>query len=189
MKKTFIFGTKLRMYLCELPLIFVLAVAIYFNPSMENPGKLYPLIIAMSLGIVFMFVYLFRGVSVSGEKIQSVGLFSSKDSVLITPDTTLQFTIRPKNMLKIELFGDSDAPIFDWMDKSKANKFVNLYRDIAVGGFGQVRRVLLSFGVSGKDIDCLRTRDSIEIEYPEFVLKKDKSELGDKYSVYFTDNI
>ena len=83
MKKIFIFGTKLRMFLCELPLIFIMAVSIYFNPDMKTPGKLYPLIIAMAAGIIFMFIYLFRGVSISGEKIKSVGLFSSRDSIVV----------------------------------------------------------------------------------------------------------
>ena len=191
MRKTFIFGTKLRMYLCELPLIFVLAVAIYFNPGMTNPGKLYPLIFVMAAGIVLMFLYLYRGVSISGERIKSVGLFSSRDSVLVEKNQTLVFTLRPKSMLKIELNSEDDTPAFDWIDRNdpKRIKALNVYRDVAVGGAPKVARVLRDFGVDENDIEKLLMSESAEIETADLVLKKEKSDFGDKYSIHFTNNL
>lgn len=194
MKKVFIFGTKLRMYLCELPLIAFFVLAIVFNDTSDkNIGAagLYPLIIMTAAGAIFMFIYLFRGIIVSGESVRSIGLFSSRDRAIINKDKTLVLTLRPKHKIKIELYGKDDAPQLDWIseDDSASRDYVNLYRDIAVGGVGAVRRILSSFDVPKEEIEEIVLAEKISREYSLVDVSKEKTELGDTYSVKFKKTI
>lgn len=191
MKKIFVFGTKLSMYLCEVPIILLLCAAIHFNDGLTNTVKLYPLIIACIAGIVFMFIYLLRGVIISGELVRSFGPFSSRDRAIINKDKTLVLTIRPKGKLKIELFGADDAPDLDWVDKeSRSNRdYVNLYRDIAIGGVGTVKRILGYFNVPSADIPAIIAGEGYEKEYTDIKVCKEKTELGDVYSIKFLRTI
>jgi len=193
MKKIFIFGTKLHMYLCELPLIAFFVLAIIFNDTTDESigaAGLYPLIFATGAGIIFMFVYLFRAVLISAESVRSVGLFSSRDRAIINKDKSLVLTIRPKHKIKIELFGKDDAPDLDWISKDEAPRdYVNLYRDIAVGGVGTVKRVLSAFDVPKADIDEIICSESFARDYSLVSVKKEKCDQGDTYSVKFLKTI
>ena len=186
-KFVFIFGTKLRMYLCELPIVLLLICSIHFNDSMTNAFKLYPLIIACIAGIIFMFIYLFRGIIISREIVRSFGPFSSRDKVIVNKDKTLVLTLRPKHKIKVELFGDDDAPDLDWVDKadSSSRKNVNLYRDIAVGGEGTVKRILAYFDLNDREINEIVTSENGSLELADIAISKKKSELGDVYSITF----
>ena len=194
MKKVFLFGTKLHMYLCELPIILIFASSIYFNGFVDGevqPGRLYPLIIASGVGIVFMFVYLLRAVIISAEGVRSFGPFSSRDKAIINKDKTLVLTVRPKHRIKIELFGAADAPDFDWIkaDDDDAKGDVNLYRDIAVGGNGAVSRVLSAFDVPKEDIMKMLSEDSFYGEYSIVAVTKTVTEHGPTYSVRFLKTV
>lgn len=194
MKKVFIFGTKLHMYLCELPLLLFFVLSIVFNGlSMAGgtKGGLIPLIILTGAGMIFMFIYLFRAVLISGEYVRSVGLFSSRDRAIINKDKTLVLTVRPKHRIKIELFGKDEAPELDWVTKEDedAREYANLYRDIAIGGDNTVRRVLLFFDVPRKDIDEAISADEYSKEFSLVSLSKEKTEHGPTYSIRFLKTI
>ena len=188
MKKVFIFGTKLRMFLCELPLLFFFVASIIFNDSTDKdvaPVGLYPLIIALGCGMVFMLVYLFRGIVVSGESIRSIGLFSSRDKAIVNKDKTIVLTLRPKHKIKVELFGKDDAPKLDWAinDDTVDRSNVNLYRDIAVGAEGTVKRVLASFDIPKEKAKEIISSERYEGEFSLISVSKSKTEHGDTYSI------
>ena len=190
MKSVIIIGTKWQMYLTELPIIALLAVAIYFNKSAEGTVKLYPLIFACSAAVIFIFIYLMRAVIITNERVRSFGPFSSKESSIINEGKTLVLTTRPHTKLKIELFGYDSAPTFDWMQNGQQElPYLNLYRDTAVGGSGTVRRVLKHFGVPKEDIDEVLSAKGFTREYDAFLLKKTQNDESESYSLEFTKTI
>ena len=65
MKKITLFGTGWLMYLTELPLIALLLICINYNSGVETVFKLYPLIFALTGGIIFIFIYLYRTIDIS----------------------------------------------------------------------------------------------------------------------------
>ena len=186
MKGLFFFSTKLRMFISEIPIIILLALAIRYNPMVQTPMKLYPLIIACIAGIIFIIIYLFRAIVISNEEVRSIGLFSSRDRSIINRDKTLVLTLRPRHKIKVELFGIDDAPGLDWIDKEDVEKrYTNIYRDITVGGTRAVRRTLVYFGLSSEEIDELISKEKMHIENDDIRVRKEKTEHGDTYSIYF----
>ena len=178
------------MYLTQLPILVLLVAALYFNGSAPSPVKLYPLIIACIGGIIFIFIYLLRAIIINNEKILSFGPYSSKESAVISKGKTLVFTTRPHTKIKVELFGYDETPAFDWIDKTDAEKqYTNLYRDFAVGTSRTVGRVLSYFGVAREDIEKAISSKELTIEYPAFILKKDVSDEGERFSLEFTKTV
>ena len=86
MKKIYLFCTKLRVYLLELPLLLLLAICYHYNDEMDNLFKLYPLMVFLVLLIIFIIIYFFRYLSISFESIENHGLFSNRDRALINKD-------------------------------------------------------------------------------------------------------
>lgn len=166
MKKTFLFCTKFTLYLIELPLILLLTLAIIFNNSVESPLGLIPLIVALAIFIVFVFVYFFRLVIISGEEIRVVGVYSSKDRATINEGKTIVLTMKRHGRILCELYGVDDAPSLDWVSKEDFEDLeINLFRAKAVGTMLAVKRVLRYFEVSTDDFDELLSFDGREKVY------------------------
>ena len=151
MKKTYIFCTKWWLFLTEIPPAIILGLAIFYNNVVETPQKLYPLIAFCCLVIIFIFLYFFRLVSISAEEIRTIGLFSSKDSAVVEKDKILVFTLMPRNKMRVELDGKSNAPGFSWIKGDYEECDINLYREKAVGGKIAVARALKAFGISADE--------------------------------------
>ncbi len=165
-KSVYLFSTKLRMFLSEIPLLLLLTVAIIYNDRAEGLLKLWPLIIAVSGIIIFIFLYFFRAVAISYEEIRSVGLFSSKEMRSVEKDRTIVLTVRSKNRLRVELFGKDEKPAFDWMkDADREPIEINLFNEKAVGSTKSVQRVLRFFGVPKEEFDEILKTDGFEKEY------------------------
>lgn len=189
MKSVILFGTKPLMYLCEVPVLFLLGVSIYFNDKVDGAVGLYPLILACIAGAVFMFLFLFRGILISTEEVRSFGPYSSKDTAIINKDKLLVLTPRAKGKLRVELFGSNDVPVFDWIDKDDERREINLYRDTTVGGSNSVGRVLRFFGVTEDRWSVIRDAESYTEEYDFFILTKETTENGVRYLLKFTETV
>ena len=97
MKKISLLSTALPMYLTELPVIYLLYVAIKYNKNVEGPFKLYPLILGLIGIAIFIFIYLFRVVVISYDTIKSIGPFSSKEKevgMLFPPTLKLKLSLK-----------------------------------------------------------------------------------------------
>lgn len=154
MKSVYIFCTKWYVFLTELPLFGLLAASIAYNKHAEGLLKLYPLITALSLGIIFYFLYFFRMISISYDEIRYIGLFSSKDRAVINKDKTVILSFHSLHKIKVRLFGsDGKAPSLDWAQNSDNFTPVDyfLFRGKAVGGFNVATRVLKYFSVPAED--------------------------------------
>ena len=190
MKSIFLFGTRLRMFICEIPAIFLLCVSIYFNDSVDTSLKLYPLIVVLCGAIIFMLVFLMRGISISFEGVRSVGLFSSRDSVMIKKGRKLVITLKRRKKMYVEVYGVDDAPGFDWMRKDDVEpREANLYRDRTVGGRRQILRVLSYFGIERDLGDKIVASDTYTDTYEYFDLSKSRTEGVDTYTFTFTETV
>lgn len=168
MKKIFLFCTKLRVYWVELPLIALLSVCIHYNQFSDGLMKLYPLIITLILGMVFILLYFFRVIKISFDEIRYIGLFTSRDSSVITEGKTLIIKELRRGRLEITLFGnDGVLPELDWLKSTgEAPRDISLFRGVTIGGKRTVRRILTFFGVPKEDTDKLLLSESFSGKYP-----------------------
>jgi hypothetical protein len=188
MKNIFLFCSKLWVYLTELPVIFMLVIAVRYNESSEELLKLYPLITFLSLVIIFIAVYFFRVISVSAEEIRYHGLFSSKDSALITKDKTLYVTLISGHRLKLELFGDAgEEPAFEWMrEEDVVHRDISLFRGKAIGGEATAERVLKYFGMpEGAPFGEVGYR----FETDDVIIATDERDEGKTFSAKFKTTV
>ncbi len=154
MKSILLFSTKLKYFLTELPPVALLILACFYNDNVEGLYKLYPLIVFLSLVIIFIVIFFFRAVVISNEQIRTVGLFSTKDKALINKGKYLCITKLSKNKIRVELFDtEDDTPVFSWSKKSSSN--INIFRAKANGGIGKIKKIMRHFGLSAEDADSV----------------------------------
>ncbi len=171
MKRLYFFCTKIWYYITELPIILLLVIAALYNDKSSELFKLYPLIVFLSLTIVFIFIYLFRALRISYEDIKSIGLFSSRERVILKKGRTLKITMLKRHNLKIEVFGKNEAPALDWVDPEEyIDKEFNLFRERMLGGEGSVKKILKYFGFPE---DCFEQA----LSYENFSFDTDKITL------------
>ena len=96
MKNTFLFCSRLRVYWCEIPIVGILLLCIKYNDYSEGLYKLYLLMAFSALASIFILIYFFRAIKLSFEEIRYIGLFSSRDSAIITEGKTIILTPRGK---------------------------------------------------------------------------------------------
>ena len=191
MKKIILFSTRWTMYLTEVPVLILLYFAIRYNSEVDLLVKLYPLIIALIGGAIYIFIYLFRLVEISYDMIKSTGPYSSREKALITEDKTLVITMMKRKKLKLELFGhDETPPMLDWaIDKDYANIEVNLFRDRAIGGQGTVRRILKYFDIGDEDITAVLNNESHKASYKSLELSSEKRNDIREIKIKFTETL
>ena len=164
MKRIFLLSTRLYIFLIELPLVFLLTLAIIFNGRADGLLKLYPLIVTLSLAIIFIFLYFFRGIKIKYDEIKDVGLFSKRDKVVLNKDKTLIITVLQHKKLKIELFGFDGKAGLDWL-KDEEPKEIYLYRGKAIGGKSTPERILRFFEVSEEDLEKILIAERFSNKY------------------------
>ena len=149
MKNVYLFCTKIAVYLTELPVLILLWTAMRYNDRSEEVFKLYPLIFILSFAVIFILVYFFRMISVSRDEIRYLGIFSSRDSALITEGKTLVVKLLKHRKIRIELYDDAARePAFEWMKAEDAvHRDVCVFRGKALGGSASAIDILALFSV------------------------------------------
>ncbi len=161
MKKIFLFSTRLRVYWVLMPILALLALCIRFNSKEAGMFMLYPLIILLIGSVIFIFIYFWRAVSLSYDEIRHVGLFSGRDSAVITEGKTLILEKIRGGRLHITLFGnDGVLPELNWMKSTaQAPRDISLFRGKVIWYRYSVKRILSLFGVSGEDCEKILLGD------------------------------
>ncbi len=178
-KSVILFCARPTVYLTELPLIILLAIAIIFNDSSTELLKLYPLIAVISAGIILLFLYFFRAVVITNEEIKIIGRFSSRDKAVINKGKRLSLTLKPRHRLTLELFdSDGKAPELDWAQRDEAYvpMEVNVFRERAISGARGVRRILKYFGVTDDVAEKLLSEKAFKLEHGALALSSEKKE-------------
>lgn len=174
------------MFLGVIPLGILLTVSIIYNDRVDGFLKLWPLICALSLFILFIFVYFFRAVSISTEEVRAIGLFSSKEIATVKRGRRLVFTIRSKKRLRVELFGKEDKPAFDWMKKGDyGENEIRLFSEKAVGSERSIKRILAYLQVPCEDFKGIFSEDTFEKEYRDIKIYTETEAEEKKISILF----
>ncbi|MBQ4071245.1 MAG: hypothetical protein IJD51_02365 [Clostridia bacterium] len=175
-KNVFLFGSKLWCFLSEIPLALALYVTCYYNFTMNSPWRFIPMIIIISLIMVFIAVYFFRYITVSYEEIRYHGLFSSRDSAVINKDKTLILEMRPRASMRIYLWGnDGRPPLYEGL-VGEGSIDIYLFRGRAIGGKGTLMRVLSYFDISRTDAERLLASEKAEEDYPTVFVTSEKND-------------
>ena len=189
MKNIYLLSTKLWVYLTEIPIIIILAVAIAFNDSSKDVLKFYPLIIFLCAAIIFILIYFFRMISISTDEVRAHGFFSSRDHAFITKGKTLYLTIRPNHNLKVELYGDAgEVPAFDWMKATDIkHRDICFFRGNAVGGKAAVKRIANYFYLPSDKLENIFEDGFVyEDEKAKFITEQNNENLTIKISFKIT---
>ena len=156
MKKLYMLSTKLWVYLIELPLLLLLCIASQLNSITESLLKFYPLITVLIMGMFFIFIYFLRGASLSYEEIRTWGLFSTRDSALISKDKTLYITLRPRRKINLSLWGNDGTPAFDWQTEEDLNQgLLRQFSCNVIGGKRRAKKILKFFTVEKEVLTAL----------------------------------
>ena len=150
MKKLFLLCTRPWIYLTEIPLLTLLIISIKFNERSASLLKLYPLIITTSLGIIFIFLYFFKFITLSKEDAYLFSLFGERDKALINKDKTLILSKYSAFRIEIALYGnDGNGPALDWLrdDENYDPNFI-MFKGRALGTWSTVKRILRHYGLS-----------------------------------------
>ena len=190
-KRLSLFCTEWYMYLCELPVIYLLYLCIKHNDAVDAPFKLYPLITALTICGIFMFIYLYRIITISYSTIKADGPYSSKEKALINEGKTLTITLLSRGRMRLELSGiDDQPPALNWAkNENYDNIEVNLFRDRAVGGKSAVKRILKFFDVPPKDIEAALHEEKFENSYNLIDLSVERREDIREIKIKFTKTL
>ena len=190
MKKIFLFSSRIRIYLTEIPPIILLIISIKFNGTADNLMKLYPLIIITSALTVFIAVYFFRAIVIGVDEVKCIGPFSSKEKAIIAKDKQLVITLLPKRRLRIELFGDGHdlAESCKWL-KDDTSSSINLFRAKANGGERAARRILRYFDVPDTVFSSLIEKDGYSEDFENVTVSSDTVNEAKTITVYFKNTI
>ena len=170
-KSLFLPSNFLRPIIVALPQAALLVGAILMNDTVDTLMRLYPLMAACVLGIIFTFVYFFKAVVLSKDEIKYIGPFSSRDSAVINEGKTLILTKKPKGKLAIDLFGnDGVNASLDWLKSETTVRDVYLFKGKVLGGALAARSVLKFFGVSVTDAVALLGNSELTLDYPDYTL-------------------
>lgn len=179
------------MFLSEIPVIIMLCLAIRFNSAVDNVLKLYPLIIVLSLFAVFILVFLFRMIIITEEEVKTIGLFTSRDSVILNEGKTLILTKKAHGKLGVAVFGnDGTPPALSWAQNDDYElPDIFLYRERAIGGNAAIKRVLTYFDVPEDEINALLTSDVYKREFEALLLTGEKREDIRELRIKFTKTL
>ena len=180
MKKLFLFCTKLRMFLSEIPIVFLFIVSLNYTGKMESAVGLLPLIILLGGLFIFILIFLFRFILISKQEIKINGVFSSKDRCKLNEGRTLKLILKKGHYVYVEVWGVDVAPEFEWINKNDPiERDVRLFREKYVGAIGSIKRILRFFEVPAEDIVGLLNFDLTEKCYEKIDVKS-QTEDGNK---------
>ena len=189
----YLFGTKLRFFWVTIPMAALLAIAIIYNNKSDGLLKFYPLIVFLSGCIIFSVVYFFRMVGIGFEEVRTVGLFSSRERVVVNEGKELVITKLPAGKLDVELFGnDGVRAQLDWLVTSDDGTIpdINLFRARAIGGKRALRAILKFYGVPSKELrdGIIRGEKSYEDELVRIFASENEIELREVH-IYFKKTV
>lgn len=171
MKKLYFLCTKPWIYLSEIPLIILLTLAIIFNPTADGVWKLYPLIITLVIGILFILVYFFKVIILSQDELEIFSVFTERDSATLNRGKTLIMGRISPTRIKLCVFGnDGKPPEFDFIAEGADYTPIDIFllRSKALGGDGALVRIMNYFDVPTDSAKKLTQADG---DYEDDVLK------------------
>ena len=171
MKKLYFLCTKPWIYLSEIPLIILLVLAIIFNPTADGVWKLYPLIITLIIGIIFILVYFFKVLILSQDELEIFSVFTERDSATLNLGKTIIMGKISPTRIKVCVFGnDGKPPQFDFIPEGADYTPVDIFllRSKVLGGNGALVRIMNYFDVPADSAKKLTEDDG---DYEDEILR------------------
>lgn len=190
MKFLLFLSTRLRVFLTEVPPIILLTFAIIYNGAVDNPFKLYPLMVILCALILFIPIYFLRGVFISYEEVRCVGFFSSKEKAIIKEDRMLVLTLLPKKKVRIELFSKNDdgEASYAWLENEEA-VYVNIFRARVNGKSGVIKRILRYFEIDEDVITSALENENFSAKLEKVNVASGIENESKMVSVYFKETL
>lgn len=177
------------MFLTELPPIIFLIFAIIYNNKADGLMKLYPLIALLIAIVILIFLFLFRAVVIKYDEVRSIGLFSSREQIIINKDKTLTISLHPKRFMVVEVFGDGgNFETYSWL-KSEENTTINLFRAKAYGSINTIRKILRYFDVDNETIAALISNDDVEFDLEKIKVSSATVHDAKSISIFFKETV
>lgn len=190
MKKVFLYSWKVGFFIIEFFLISFLSLIIFVD-STAKERLLIPLSCLVSLLVIFVAVYFFKGISISYSKVNCVGIFSTRYSAILKDERTLTFTLLGFKIMRVEVFGyntDGDAS-YPWL-KEDAPTVINLFRADTTGNKKTVKKLLTYFEADESAIDAILANDECTVECEKITVSSSKNALDQNvYSIYFKETL
>ena len=187
MNSVYLLKMRLWAFLIEIPLMTLLMICWSMNDQVDELFKLYPLIIALAAGIIFMAVYLFRLVEISWEEIRDIGFFTRRDNGLVSKGRIIELRLKAHGVVGITLMGhDGEYAGFDWMrPEDGAPADIALYRGNAYGGKRAIGKLLRYFGADESQIAGLIEMEitKADFEYASATSSREDDSLLIKISI------
>ena len=180
-KRIFLPMARPWVFLFELPLIALLALAISFHDRVGGLLKLFPLEILVGGAILFLPLYFVRLLSLSTEEVRTLGLFTERDRALLNEGRTLVLTLGKSGKLRVEVYGKTgDEPPFAWQKQSKDYRATDfcMLRARAYGTHRSVGRILGFYGVPAEEIAAAAI-DGFSKEYEQITVRSAAKESGE----------
>ena len=174
MKSIFLFSTKIRFFISEIPLVALYIIAVLYNPGAKGALKLYPLQIGLLALMAFIAIYFFRAITVSYSEIKHIGRFSPRYKAIINKGKTLILKLKPHGKMDVILFGNNGEPPLYSNDEDGCDPIdIDLFTGHTLGGERTLGRILTYFGASASDIQSLIGSDfSAELENVRMTSKR-----------------
>ncbi len=153
MKFVFLFSTKLRFFISEIPLIFLYVLAVMRNKYSTGVMKLYPLQLGLLFLILFIGVFFFRGIKITQSEIRDVGRFSPLFKAIINKDKTLILTLKNSGKLRVVLFGNDGIPPLYSSEEDATPMDIELFTGKTLGSRRTLKRILRFFGTDDADTE------------------------------------
>ncbi len=148
MKRLYFLCTKPWIYLSEIPLLLFLVFAIILNPKSDGVWKLYPLIITLIIGMLFILVYFFKVLILTTDELNLFSVFTERDSATLNKGKTLIIGRISPTRIKVCVFGnDGKPPQFDFIKVGEDFTPIDIFllRAKALGGNGKLIRIMRYF--------------------------------------------
>lgn len=181
MKKLYFLCTKPWIYLSELPLVVLLVLAIIFNSSAEGVWKLYPLIVTLIIGIIFILVYFFKILILSTDEVEVFSVFTERDNSTLNRGKTLIIGRISPSRIKICVFGnDGKPPEFDFIPEGDDYTPIDIFllRSKVLGGAMTLVRIMKYFDIPDTEAKKLVGGESA---YEDDILRAVSTATADGY--------
>ncbi len=189
MKSITLFCTKMRFFLVEIPIIYLLTVAIINNNLSGLLLKLYPLIAFCMGAIIFIAVYFFRAIRISFSEIRDIGRFSDREVAVINAGKTLILKMKNRSTVNVELFGNNgQPPLYSMENADFVPMDINLFRGRIIGGERSIKKILKFFGTSAAEAQELIASEC-SFEYENVNISSHNTEEGSEIRIFMKNTI
>lgn len=188
MKKAgFLSSIKLWAFWVEIPFILLFIWELNENGKVENPLKLYPLMIITLAAMIFIIIFFARFVKISYSEIRAIGPFSGRDSVIINEGKIIKLVKQPLGKVQLSVIGHDVACGLEWISPEDRIRDITLFRAVVYGGDLAIKYILSYYGAKKSDLDEIVKSCDLSRSYDFITVTTGVNESGAKEYIIRVD--